>query len=69
MLIAQNNLVVLVLLDFLPNLIHRHAGHGGQLFMGEGAIRTATHFILRKYKEKHLIFERQEQQEKEWIFS
>ena len=32
-------------------------------------LSTATHFILHKYKEKHLIFEKQEQQEKEWIFS
>ncbi|MCI2106443.1 MAG: Lrp/AsnC family transcriptional regulator [Intestinimonas sp.] len=29
---------------------------------------TATHFILKKYKEKHLIFEPQEKQEREWIF-
>ena len=35
----------------------------------EGVTGTATHFILKKYKEKHLIFEKQEQQEKEWIFS
>ena len=44
-------------------------------FVGEGlstledVTGTATHFILHKYKEKHLIFEKQEQQEKEWIFS
>ena len=35
----------------------------------EDVTGTATHFILHKYKEKHLIFEKQEQQEKEWIFS
>ncbi len=29
---------------------------------------TATHFILHKYKENHLIFEKRPQQEKEWIF-
>lgn len=30
---------------------------------------TATHFILHKYKEKHLIFKKQEQQERELIFT
>ena len=35
----------------------------------DSVLSTATHFILHKYKEKHLIFEKQEQQEKEWIFS
>lgn len=30
---------------------------------------TATHFILKKYKEKHLIFQKQAEQEKEFIFS
>ena len=29
---------------------------------------TATHFILKKYKEKHLIFRPQEPQEREYIF-
>ena len=29
---------------------------------------TATHFILKKYKEKHLIFEKRQEQEREWIF-
>ena len=42
---------------------------GERLSTLEDVTGTATHFILRKYKEKHLIFERQEQQEKEWIFS
>ena len=30
---------------------------------------TATHFILKKYKEKHLIFEKREEQERELIFT
>ena len=34
----------------------------------EDVTSTATHFILKKYKEKHLIFEKREQQEREWIF-
>ena len=42
---------------------------GERLSTLEDVTGTATYFILRKYKEKHLIFERQEQQEKEWIFS
>ena len=42
---------------------------GERLSTLEDVTGTATHFILRKYKEKHLIFERHEQQEKEWIFS
>ena len=42
---------------------------GERLSTLEDVTGTATPFILRKYKEKHLIFERQEQQEKEWIFS
>ena len=29
---------------------------------------TATHFILKKYKEKHLVFRRQEPEEREYIF-
>ena len=29
---------------------------------------TATHFILKKYKEKHLIFEKQEEQEERFVF-
>ena len=29
---------------------------------------TATHFILKKYKEKHLVFRPQEPEEREYIF-
>ena len=42
---------------------------GERLSTLEDVTGTATHFILHKYKEKHVIFEKQEQQEKEWIFS
>ena len=31
-------------------------------------ISTATHFILKKYKEKHLIFPVQEVQEERFVF-
>ena len=41
---------------------------GRRLATLEDVTGTATHFILRKYKEKHLIFQKQEQQEREWIF-
>lgn len=47
---------------------------GGSQFVGErlapleGVTGTATHFILKKYKEKHLIFRPQEPQEREYIF-
>ncbi len=41
---------------------------GEKLATIEDVTGTATHFILRKYKEKHLIFEKQPEQEKEWIF-
>ena len=41
---------------------------GERLSTLEDVTGTATHFILRKYKEKHLIFQKQEQQEREWIF-
>ena len=34
----------------------------------EGVTGTATHFILKKYKEKHLIFEKQETQEERFVF-
>ena len=34
----------------------------------EGVTGTATHFILRKYKEKHLIFEKREEQEERFVF-
>lgn len=42
---------------------------GEKLATIEDVTGTATHFILRKYKEKHLIFEKKEQQEREWIFT
>ncbi len=42
---------------------------GERLSPLEDVTGTATHFILHKYKEKHLIFEKQEKQPKEWIFS
>ena len=42
---------------------------GERLAPLEDVTGTATHFILHKYKEKHLIFEKQEKQPKEWIFS
>ena len=42
---------------------------GERLSTLEDVTGTATHFILRKYKEKHVIFEKQEKQPKEWIFS
>ena len=41
---------------------------GERLAPLEDVTGTATHFILKKYKEKHLIFEKREQQEREWIF-
>jgi len=34
----------------------------------EGVTSTATHFILQKYKENHILFEKKEEQAKEWIF-
>ena len=42
---------------------------GERLSPLEDVTGTATHFILHKYKEKHLIFEKQEKQPKELIFS
>ena len=42
---------------------------GERLSTLEDVTGTATHFILKKYKEKHLIFEKQETQEKELIFT
>ena len=41
---------------------------GQRLATIEDVTATATHFILCKYKEKHLIFNKQEKQEREWIF-
>lgn len=42
---------------------------GERLAPLEDVTGTATHFILHKYKEKHLIFEKQEKQERELIFT
>ena len=42
---------------------------GQRLATIEDVTGTATHFILKKYKEKHLIFEKQEQPERELIFT
>lgn len=42
---------------------------GERLAPLEDVTGTATHFILHKYKEKHLIFEKREEQPKEWIFT
>ena len=42
---------------------------GERLAPLDGVTGTATHFILRKYKEKHLIFTKREEQPKEWIFT
>lgn len=42
---------------------------GEKLAPLEDVTGTATHFILHKYKENHLIFEKREEQEKEWIFT
>lgn len=41
---------------------------GEKLATIEDVTSTATHFILRKYKEKHLIFERREEQEERFVF-
>ncbi len=42
---------------------------GERLSPLEDVTGTATHFILKKYKEKHLIFEKREEQEREFIFT
>lgn len=42
---------------------------GERLAPLEGVTGTATHFILHKYKEKHIVFESREEQVKEWIFT
>ena len=42
---------------------------GERLATLEGVTGTATHFILKKYKEKHLVFRRTEPQEREFVFS
>ncbi len=41
---------------------------GERLAPIQGVTGTATHFILRKYKEKHLVFQPQEPEEREFIF-
>ncbi len=41
---------------------------GERLAPLENVTGTATHFILKKYKENHLIFAKREDQEKEYIF-
>ena len=41
---------------------------GEKLAPIEGVTGTATHFILKKYKEKHLIFPVQEPQEERFVF-
>ncbi|MEG0764748.1 MAG: Lrp/AsnC family transcriptional regulator [Pseudoflavonifractor sp.] len=41
---------------------------GDRLAPLDGVTGTATHFILKKYKEKHLIFEKQAPGEREFIF-
>lgn len=42
---------------------------GEKLAPLEDVTGTATHFILHKYKENHLIFEKREEQERELIFT
>ena len=41
---------------------------GEKLAPIEGVTGTATHFILKKYKEKHLIFQKPEVQEERFVF-
>ena len=41
---------------------------GERLAPIEGDTGTATHFILKKYKEKHLVFRPKEPEEREYIF-
>ena len=41
---------------------------GERLAPIQGVTGTATHFILKKYKEKHLVFRPQEPEEREYIF-
>ena len=40
---------------------------GEKLATIEDVTGTATHFILHKYKEKHLIFEKQDEQEERFV--
>lgn len=41
---------------------------GERLSTLEDVTGTATHFILKKYKEKHLIFQKQESQEERFVY-
>ncbi|HIT01855.1 MAG TPA: Lrp/AsnC family transcriptional regulator [Candidatus Enterenecus merdae] len=41
---------------------------GEKLAPLEDVTGTATHFILKKYKEKHLVFPKQEAQEERFVF-
>ena len=41
---------------------------GEKLAPLEDVTGTATHFILKKYKEKHLIFQKQESQEERFVY-
>ena len=41
---------------------------GEKLAPIDGVTGTATHFILKKYKEKHLIFPVQEEQQERFVF-
>ncbi len=41
---------------------------GEKLAPIEGVTGTATHFILKKYKEKHLVFPVQEEQQERFVF-
>lgn len=41
---------------------------GEKLATIEDVTGTATHFILRKYKENHLIFEKREEQQERFVF-
>jgi len=34
----------------------------------DGVSGTATHFILKKYKEKHLVFEKMPEQQERMVF-
>ena len=42
---------------------------GERLAPIEGVTGTATHFILKKYKEKHLVFRPKDPEEREFIFT
>ena len=42
---------------------------GERLAPIEGVTGSATHFILKKYKEKHLVFRPQDPEERDYIFT